>query len=106
MEGEVEFPGGQGFSRLDVRPDGNVADVGKPLAAEEGFGHIVGRQTDGGEMRESQRRRFQRWLRPDRPGLQAEEPCCPRERHPPQEPPPAERSSVLSTHRNLPSSSW
>ena len=53
--------------------------------------------TDAGEPSQPEPCRLRRRLRGDRPGVHAKEPRRPCQRHPTQEPPPAEPSSVLDT---------
>ena len=100
---EVGFTRGEGF--LDAFGPFllEVVHLGEPFAAQQCFGHILGGLTDARDLDQPDRGRFGRWFRSHPPGVQAKQPCAARERHPPQESLPAERSSMVDTHGNLPS---
>jgi hypothetical protein len=59
---------------------------GRPALAsprrKPGVIHILGGKTEGGPLVQPQRRCLGRRLCGDRPRVQAEEPCRPRQRHP------------------------
>src|SRR5262249_31034398 len=103
---EVGLARGQGFREPGPLHGLDVVDLGKPLAPEEFFDHVLGGNTDAGDLDQPKLRRFGWWLRGARPEGHTEEPRHPRERHLPQEPPPAERSRMLDTHGTLPSRCW
>ena len=85
------------------RPFPDELHIGKPLSLEEGLYNVLRGLTDASGAGQPERGRFRRWLSGDWSGVQAEQPRGPCERQPTQEPPPAELSNVLRTHRNLPS---
>jgi hypothetical protein len=93
--------GDQGPVRQRPLPD--ELDIGKPLRLEEGVHHILRGLTDACGPGQPERGRFRGWLSGDWSGVHAKQPCGPCEHQPTQESPPAARSSVLRTHRNLPS---
>jgi hypothetical protein len=84
----------------------DVLHIRASLRPQEFLGNILRRGTGCGDIDQPERRRFGRRLRSHRPGAEAAEPSRPDKREPSQEPPPAELSSVLGTHRNLLSRCW
>jgi hypothetical protein len=105
--GEVPIEVGftRGESRLNVGGPRflEVVHLGEPFAAQQGFGHIRGGLTDARNPDEPDPRCLRWRLCGHPPGGQAKQPCGPHERHPSEKSPSAEPSSVLRTHRNLPS---
>jgi hypothetical protein len=98
---EVGFARGEGRLVVCGPRFLELVHLGEPFAAQQGFGHILGGLTDARNPDEPDPRCL-RWRLCGHPsGVQAKQPCGPRERQPTQEPPPAELSSVLRTHRNL-----
>ena len=68
--------------------------VGEPFSPQQFLGEVEGGLTRAGELDQPDPCGLWRWLRGDRSGVHAKEPCRPCERHPTKESPPAERSSV------------
>src|SRR5882724_780607 len=103
---DVGCTGGEGL----VEPAGlllrDIVHLGESLAPQELFRNILGGQTEAEAVVYPEHRRLGRRFCGDRPGGHAKEPRRSREGHSFQEPPPAERSSVLGTHRTLLSRCW
>ena len=72
------------------------------VVSDPAAGDVLRGEADPGELVQPEPRRLGRWLRGSLPSVHAQEPRRSHERHLAQEPPPAEWSSVLGTHRNLP----
>jgi hypothetical protein len=100
---EVGFARGQRRLNIGGPRFLEVVYLGEAFAAQQFFGHILRGLTDARDLHQPDARRFGRWLRRHPPGVQAEQPSGPRKRHPAEKSPSAELSSVLNTHRHLPS---
>jgi hypothetical protein len=98
---EVGFAGGEGLLHVVGPRFLEVVHLGKPFASQQGFGHILGGLTDARNLDQPNPPRLGRWLRGDRPGVQAEQPCRSGQRQPAQKFSPTPRCPVGGTHRNL-----
>ena len=99
---DVDLARGQGL----LSPDGpfflDVLYISESLTLQELFGHVLGTQTDGGDLVQPERCRLRRRLRADGSAVQSNEPCRPHQGQPLQELPPAPAFSLLPMHGTSP----
>ena len=74
--GSVGLARGEGFGEPGPCPCLDILYLGEPLAPQEFFGHVLGGNTDAGDLDRPDICRLRWWLCAHWPGVQAEQPCC------------------------------
>src|SRR5262245_45333576 len=99
MQREVDLAGGERLLLGEEVLFLDVLHLSEPLRLQEFFGQVLGSHANGTDIPDQpEPRGLGRWLRGDRPRVQAEEPRCACQGPPTQKLPPAEPSSVLDPH--------
>jgi hypothetical protein len=100
-QAEVGVARGEGLREAGSFHGLDVLDLGEPLALQEVFGHVLGGNTDPGDLDQPKRRRLGWWLRGDWPGVQAEQPRRACHGQPTEEASPRPTFSLWGPHGDL-----